>query len=141
MLSLWVGRSRWVRALMGDSEQTTSSNDRDDKDDDQDDKDDDDGFDIYKIEKFAPNKPPNPKEISEVGRPYNLMGSGASPEVLKKLHKELEATYKEPIVPGAPPYKPQVQVEYVPDRVEVDPYPPCMREMFFKNDVGMPPHY
>lgn len=102
-----------------------------------------------KIERFAPNKlrrddggvTSDPAEVSEVGYPYNLMGSNASPQELMQILRDLEATYKEPVVPGAPPYEPQVTVEYVPDRVEIDPIPACMKELFEDPDVKVPSAY
>lgn len=103
-----------------------------------------------KIERFDPNKllkkdggiTSDPKECDEVGYPYNLVGSGASPAELTQILKDLEATYKEPIVKGAPDYEPEVQVEYVPDRVEIDPIPRCMKELFEEADRdGLSPPY
>ena len=70
------------------------------------------------------------------------LGSGASPELLEKLAAELEASYKEPIKWEDPwVYRPTE--EYVPDRVEVDPIPECLKELFdeAKNPCDMPSAY
>jgi hypothetical protein len=90
------------------------------------------------------NKPPDPSVVSEVGYPYWCTGSGASPELLEKLARDLEASYKEPVQGKFPdPWTYAPTEEYVPDRVEVDPIPECMKELFdeSKNPVDMPSVY
>ena len=55
---------------------------------------------------------------------------------------ELEASYKEP-VKWEDPWVYRPTEEYVPDRVEVDPVPECLKELFdeAKNPCDMPSAY
>ena len=60
----------------------------------------------------------------------------------EKLAAELEASYKEP-VRWEDPWVYRPTEEYVPDRVEVDPVPECLKELFdeAKNPCDMPSAY
>ena len=62
--------------------------------------------------------------------------------LLEKLAAELEASYKEP-VKWEDPWVYRPTEEYVPDRVEVDPVPECLKELFdeAKNPCDMPSAY
>ena len=80
----------------------------------------------------------DPKEVSEVGPPYNLMGSGATPEELRRVMEQLESTYPNGPPPPPPVYEAKKREEYVPDPVEIDPIPPCLREMFDASSVFVP---
>ena len=94
------------------------------------------------IPAYMRNKPADPSKVSEVGYPYWCTGSGAPPELLEKLAAELEASYKEP-VKWEDPWVYRPTEEYVPDRVEVDPVPECLKELFdeAKNPCDMPSAY
>ena len=94
------------------------------------------------IPAYMRNKPADPSKVSEVGYPYWCTGSGAPPELLEKLAAELEASYKEP-VKWEDPWVYRPTEEYVPDRVEVDPVPECLKERFdeAKNPRDMPSAY
>ena len=94
------------------------------------------------IPAYMRHKPADPSKVSEVGYPYWCTGSGAPPELLEKLAAELEASYKEP-VKWEDPWVYRPTEEYVPDRVEVDPVPECLKELFdeAKNPCDMPSAY
>ena len=81
----------------------------------------------------------DPREVPEVGAPYGLMGSGADPELLMRIARDLEATYKEPVEPPRG-YKAPEREEYVPDRSVIDPVPECLKPLF-NEPVSMPEAY
>ena len=120
--------------------------------------DDDDGDEfgmdpeeMARLREFAPNKhlvrDGGTHETSDISNDwrdvdecaiYGLMGSGASPEELMRIAAELEASYEGGPPPPPKPYEAAVMEEYVPDRCEIDPVPPSIREMMGENYAWPP---